>query len=499
MPDPPPLEEATRTPGAGRTSACRLLSRTRSPDVQRPGVESQGAGEPGEVRTRRVPSARSSAKISSTVHPFRQRPVAVGVETAVPDAGVHGALVLADDALGAPDEVSLREPSAVAGVDGAVDLGLGEPGPVEHQSRPGLHRRPDPGPDQAESHREGAAVPGSHARVEHLVERLDGAAVRHDVTGDDEVVRFQTPAHHLAQVDPCVCQVRQPHAVGRHGRSPLGAAVADAPTSLDAAAGRRADDIERDLVLEGTGERKSPELGGRDVGEHAVLGQCEGEGGRALPGRRGVAEAPHRLRLTPQPGQAPLVVAQAEPTRRAQGQRSRRERWELRRRHPPRVPNPGDGAARSSTAPDAAVQGGNTPTVCARKSACCLLSTSASRAGAARGGGGPGIPGIRIGSGGEQPRLDPSTPNDPGLPVDRARAVVSDHPAGPSAAGAGGRHRRWGHRHLGRLPPRPPRHHRRAGPRARPADVRHDVARGRPDDVLRLHERDEHPPPARLA
>jgi hypothetical protein len=40
-------------------------------------------------------------------------------------------------------------------------------------------------------------VPGSHARVEHLVERLDGAAVRHDVTGDDEVVDVQTPAHHL--------------------------------------------------------------------------------------------------------------------------------------------------------------------------------------------------------------------------------------------------------------------------------------------------------------
>ena len=39
----------------------------------------------------------------------------------------------------------------------------------------------------------------------------------------------------------------------------------------------------------------------------------------------------------------------------------------------------------------------------------------------------------------------------------------------------------------------PPRGHRRARARARPAHLGHHVARRRPDDLLRLHERDQHP------
>ncbi len=76
-------------------------------------------------------------------------------------------------------------------------------------------------------------------------------------------------------------------------------------------------------------------------------------------------------------------------------------------------------------------------------------------------------------------------PGRPGLVVVLHRDVVA-------AAGAGRRHRGRRHRHLDRLPPGPPRGHRRAAARARPADLRHHVARRGPDDLLRLHERDEH-------
>jgi 3-hydroxybutyryl-CoA dehydrogenase len=58
------------------------------------------------------------------------------------------------------------------------------------------------------------------------------------------------------------------------------------------------------------------------------------------------------------------------------------------------------------------------------------------------------------------------------------------------------RHRGRGHRHLDRLSPGPPRLDRCRRARTRPADLRHDLARGRPDDLLRLHVETEHRDPA---
>ena len=74
-----------------------------------------------------------------TGHPRR-------VGTAPPDRGVVGPLVLPDDALPAPDEVTLEQPPAVGVTHDGVDLGLREAGPVRTSGAPDVsigEREPD--------------------------------------------------------------------------------------------------------------------------------------------------------------------------------------------------------------------------------------------------------------------------------------------------------------------------------------------------------------------
>ena len=84
-----------------------------------------------------------------------------------------------------------------------------------------------------------------------------------------------------AMTSPRSTQVSARAVTGRpctvDGRSALGAAVADAAVALDPTAARSADDVERHLVLEGAGERETPELGGCDVGERAVAREGPGK------------------------------------------------------------------------------------------------------------------------------------------------------------------------------------------------------------------------------
>ena len=107
------------------------------------GVEGHGPGEAGQAG----PSPGSAEDVLGVdlehlvvVRPRRRSP---GTSRRCAASGsVVGPLVLPDDALPAPHEVTLEQPPAVGVAHRGVELGFREAGAVEHQSRPGLHRRP---------------------------------------------------------------------------------------------------------------------------------------------------------------------------------------------------------------------------------------------------------------------------------------------------------------------------------------------------------------------